>query len=208
MEYLRIAVDLLKALAWPALALYVLAVYREPIRRLVLIVPAKLEQTSKVSIGSLVVEMQTTLANIGDPELANELPHLSRSAYEQLLSMQNEDAVLTLVTFSGTADEHGILLPSSEEIEVARELTRMGLIESSEPLEEFIQFIEVLPQSPTPYDGGTWILRDSLSEIDYQRIVVHSCKITPRGQRLYEVLIGVILSTLTKDRPTDPNVRS
>jgi hypothetical protein len=107
MEYLRVAIELLKALAWPALALYVLVVYRDLLRRILLMLPAKLEQTSKVSVGSLVFEMQTTLTNIGDPALAKELPNLSRAAYQQLLTMGHEDDVLTLFTLSGTTDEDG-----------------------------------------------------------------------------------------------------
>jgi hypothetical protein len=203
MEYLRIAVDLLKALAWPVLALYFLVVYREPLR-------AKLEQTTKVSVGSLVVEMmQTTLANIGDPALAKELPHLSRPAYEQLLSMQGKDDLRLFSSIEGLVvdGDEGIVLANTEKLAVARELTRMGLVESSEPLEGFIQFAEALPQEPSLIPNvGTWILEKSLSDTQYRRLTSHACRITPRGQKLYEVMIGVILSTLTKDTPADPHV--
>jgi hypothetical protein len=201
MNYLHAVVELLLALAWPAVALYFLLTYREPLRDLILVVPKKLEQTSKFSFGSLVFEMQATLVNIGDPSLARELPRLSRAAYERLLTMQDDDDVITLITYHGENGGSGIVLAKEKKQKVALELERVGLIEATEPIKDFITFAKTLPQSSRPSGKGTWIPTNSLNEEQEGRLNAHNCKVTPRGRRLYEVMIGVVLSNLTGPSP-------
>ena len=198
MAYVRLAIEFLQVIAWPALVLYALVAYRDPLRRLLLVIPKKLAQTSKLSFGSLVVDMQTTLINVGDPALAKELPHLSRAAYEELLSMKGDDSVFSLIVHAGTEGQNGIQLTDPDELAVARELYRVGLIKGDEPVDTFIQYVQSLPHTPRPF-GGTWISEASLSREQSDRLQNTFYKLTPRARRLYKVMVNVILSNLTSD---------
>jgi len=161
-------------------------------------IPQKLEHATKVSIGSLVVEMQSTLTSIGDPALAMELPKLSRKAYETILSLQEEDDVLSLLTFIGGDGYKGIQLAEGEELKAAIELEQVGLIQCSEPIHSIVEFANSLPHKPEPYDDEeTYIPENAITKEQYSRLLGFNCKITTRGRKLYEVMIEVILSNLT-----------
>lgn len=207
MEYYRITIELIKAVAWPLLVLYILIRYRVPLRRLILMIPQKLEHATKVSIGSLALEMQATLTNIGDVDLALEVPKLSREAYETILTLTENENILTLITFSGGQGGERLKLASPEEMEVALELERVGLIQGPEPIENFLTFAKSLPHKKSLLGGATtWILRDSVKEEEFLRLMRFYCRITPKGRKLYEVMIDVILSSLTAK--SEPIVRN
>jgi hypothetical protein len=81
----RIAVDAIKALVWPILLLSLVLVYREPISAVARLLPQKVRDSSRISVGSLSLEIAELAAKRGDNRAGVLLRDLSKESIEILL---------------------------------------------------------------------------------------------------------------------------
>lgn len=163
-DFLKLALEYLKVLAWPLLIVGLLAVYRPPIKRLIASLASKLEAAHSLTIGSFSLEVQRRASDLGSPKLARQIGQLSFNAIESLV-LTPRSGTMALVNVNdfgapqGLPNEYGI--PLQPELNGLRELVRRDLIVFSEPLDGYLSFLsstgERREKNPTvESDDRTW----------------------------------------------------
>lgn len=198
---LKLLVELVTAIAWPFVALYVLIYFRAQLRDSLQALAKKLETVSKVSVGGLSVELQAFIQATGDTELIGILPKLSRRAFERLLDIREKNHSFHLCA-SGTRhniEGQVLSLDFDERLEALRELERLQLIKFTEPLWEFESFYEALPgyaleRGSTRATG--YVQFRLLSEEQLKRATAQAYSLTDLGRRAYDAVFTVVLKQL------------
>ena len=197
MEALKLLIELAKALAWPLVALYALVYFRRPLRSALDLLPEKLRNVSKVTVGSLSFEVQAYLQATGDDELLRVLPKLSRRAFEKILDLRvtNHHYVLcSRGTSMAVSDEH-YTLRKDEDFSVLHELEALGLIRFAEPLVDFEAFFETLPGyaaiAGSTSEGSVVVA--ALSADQVQRVEAERYALTDLGRRAYDAVFTVVI---------------
>lgn len=80
-------IGLARACVWPLFLLIVYVNFRQPINDSVRLLPQVIGSTSKVTIGSLALEINRTAEATGDPKLVAAIGRLSPEAVKELLSI-------------------------------------------------------------------------------------------------------------------------
>jgi hypothetical protein len=80
-------VDLIKVTIWPFMILVFLIFYGSEISQIIKIIPKKLENSSKISVGSLSLEIEKSARITGNFELAEIIKNLSENGIRKLLTL-------------------------------------------------------------------------------------------------------------------------
>ena len=191
LKQLELFVQLVQALAWPLLILLLFVFLQKPLRRVLAVLPEKISESKKLTVGGLSFELQETAKAAGNPELAQLIGGLSTEAIKKLLrsSGTSHQLVGTYRPLNGPTE---YFLPSSEEEAPLLELERQGLLQFTVPYWEFQKFVRSLPLevngarlSGQPLDGE---LEKRLFEQGYE--------LTPLGQKAFELVIQAVASEL------------
>jgi hypothetical protein len=197
MDALKLLIDLTQALAWPLVALYALIYFRSPLRCALELLPEKLRNVSKVTVGSLSFEVQAYLQATGDNELLTVLPKVSRRAFEKLLDLKvtNHHYVLCARGTKVGAMGEGYLLRTDETLSPLRELEELGLVRFTEPLSEFVAFFETLPgyTTTTSYSGEGFVAIAPLAAEQVKRVDAEAYSLTDLGRRAYDAVFTVVV---------------
>src|SRR5436190_13220571 len=79
--------DLLKAILWPVLILFIFFTFKNDIINIVHLIPDKIQSSSKISVGGLSIEIEKSAINSGDPKLAGIIKNLSEQGIRKLLTL-------------------------------------------------------------------------------------------------------------------------
>lgn len=115
LQYFEGVVSLVIAFRWPVLILLFYLLFRGPISESVGLLPQVISQSSKITIGSLALEINQTAQATGNPRLIRAIGGLSPAAIKMLLRI-------------GEGDFEWRYVPSSDEERTAQELAGRGLL--------------------------------------------------------------------------------
>jgi hypothetical protein len=201
MDVISAITSLVGALAWPSVCLYALVYFRKPLRAALELLPSKLQNVSKFSVGSLSFEIQAVLQANGDTELMNLFQKLSRPVLEKLLDLKEKNRFYGLVTSSTKRDTDGRLLSlrDESELEVLREMSALGLIQFTEPIDDFLKFFQELPSytlKAAPPRSEAWVSEAALPPELIKRLTQMHFSLTDLGRRAYDTLFTVVIRQL------------
>jgi len=144
LEIAKLIVELVRAMAWPMLALLVLILFYKPIRLAITGIAEKFGTANKLTFGSLSIEIANKARELGDPVLAAGIGALSPVAIEQLLRAPTSGSK-SLLAWAHLESARGLYLPPPPEISALAELETRGLVVFTTPLKPFVEQIRNLP---------------------------------------------------------------
>ena len=129
--------DLIRATMWPLIVLIFFFAYNTEFNKIIKLIPDRLEQSSKISIGSLSFEIERTAKLTGNEELADIVKNLSEDGIRKLLTLgTGSHALIAHGSFiEGSISETSFNTPP--DLDVLLELEKNGLIKGDEPLDKF-----------------------------------------------------------------------
>lgn len=170
--------------------------FRDPIRRTIAVIPAKLEQATKGNIGSLSWEIEQSVRQAGGSDLAARVGRLSRPGIQALINTPLYGSGGLHGAYTGNKGERGYILPPPDRLNGFRELEAAHLLRFQEPLDPWLRFIESLPMRedlsvPVPW-GRTMILTSPLTPEQERRIHAQYYELTPKGVQAVEAIVNAI----------------
>jgi hypothetical protein len=193
---LSLLVDLVKGIVWPLLALTFFLIFREPIRRTIVLVPDKLEKADKANIGSLSWEIQQRAKEQGGSDLAARVGALSPAAIEELISTSRYSSVGFLSTYEDPQGSRGYTIPSDTRLKGFEELESAQLLKFRQPLADWLDFFRSVPVRDDPSVkipfGRTVIPLQPLTPEQRRRIELQSYELTPKGTQAVEAIVKAI----------------
>jgi hypothetical protein len=189
---LELVVQLVKAAAWPVLALVVILSIRAPLIRSANLLPKMLEQSTsaKVSAGGLSIEIQRAATAAGIPQLGELIRGLSPEAVELLL-----DTGKRRQGYVGSSREREYTFPSAADKKVLLELKEKGLLAFEMPFEEYEAFVSHLALEPAPGSWGERVgLRATrpLTEEEVRKLRQQTYFLTDRGKKAYDLVLDAV----------------
>jgi len=154
-EFLKLIIEGIQVLAWPILTVILVLMYNRPLRKMLDSLSSKFSEASKVSIGSLSLEVQAKAREAGNPKLAREVGTLSPPAIEQLLRTPRVGDMILLST-SDYQGNRNYGLPKLDEMNALRELEQKGFIKFREKLEPFLDKLHALRNTSIPNSDRVW----------------------------------------------------
>lgn len=187
--------ELLRAVAWPLLALGFVLLFYAPIRRLIEIVPAKLDKADKANVGYLSWEIQQRVRERGGTELARIVGALSPAAVEELIRIPRHGTMALPGSYSGPNEARGYVIPSSVRSNAFRELRSAELIKFAKPFDDWLNHLALLPvreEKVDPNDGERTIVLATPLTPQQEEGVRQSYELTPKGEQAVQAIVGVI----------------
>ena len=196
-EAMTLVLEFAKALVWPVFITVMIIVYRKPVRAVLQNLIDKFSQASKVTIGSLSLEIQQRVRQAGNPQLARAVGELSPGAIAELLRTPRGGRMILV----STREEKGAMdlgLPSTEHLAVLQELESQGLLRfSPKSLKDFQRFVRSFPAKPsrTPNEGRPyWIKASSITGKKAKEIEEEGYEFTKEGRESADAVIVAVAS--------------
>ena len=192
---LALVVELLRAVAWPLLTLGFVLMFYAPIRRMIELVPAKLDKADKANIGYLSWEIRQRVRQQGGTELARTVGALSPAAVEELIRIPRHGMMGLPGSYSGPNGATGYVIPSSVRLNAFRELQSAQLIKFAKPFDDWLNYLAVLPvreEKADPNDGERTMVLEMPLTPQQEEGVRQSYELTPKGEQAVQAIVGVI----------------
>lgn len=209
--------DLIKALLWPVIIFIFFLSYRSEFNSIVKLIPKKLENSSKITIGSLSFEIEKTAKESGNGELAEIIKNLSERGIRKLLTLGSgrHSLMVRNETTANSNSEKSYSIP--RDIDVVQELAKKGLLVTDEPLDNFISFFMNL--KPIEKEQYTWtdespidshgdpisqkytelqIPISKLNKSDEERIDHYGFQLSSSGKKAFDIIVHVIAEQINK----------
>jgi hypothetical protein len=195
-ETLLLLVELVKATAWPLLALVFFLLFQQPIRRTIALVPDKLEKADKAAIGSLSWEIQRHATEQGGNDLAVRVGTLSAAAVEELLKTPRDGSMGFVSKYTRSNLPTAYILPSESRMNGFRELESAQLLKFREPLGDWLEFVSSLHmQDDKTFDrsyGRTVAPSKPLTSEQRARLEGQYYELTPKGTQASEAIVKAV----------------
>lgn len=200
LETLKLFVELVKVLAWPAIVVGAFLMFRQPIEAIVEDLPLKFSQASKVGVGALTLEIQQQAKAAGNPQLAMRLGKLSPEAIKLLIEV-GESRVILVGEYINTGEgKDKFTIPTVDKLKVVRELEENGLIDYEEDLDSFFTWI----QSPlfevvsTQWDYKIQSFKSvrPLLPAELERLKKQSYRLNKLGKKAWQTVLYAVLEQL------------
>lgn len=205
--------DLIRSLIWPFIILLVFIIYGSEINQIIKLIPKKIETSSKISVGSISLEIEKSAKQIGNAELGEIIKNLSESGIRKLLTLGTGrfNIILRCEYREKTESEKAFSLP--HDISVLEELEKNGLIKSNDnmSLESFIAFFKrkkpieriwygdpnasysTSPETKTTQKFSEFTLPFSkLNQQEYKLIDGYDIELSENGRKAYEIIVQVV----------------
>ncbi len=202
--------DLLKAALWPIIAVIVFFSYKDDIGKVIGIIPKKFEDSSKITMGSITLEIEKTARSSGNAELGKIIKNLSERGISKLLTLGQSSHMVMYNTANshGGPEEHNFKTPS--DMDVLLELEKNGLLTGDGSVEEFFDFVKSLDHTTEvvyAYPDGTESQSSSddafrverlkiehaiLSKQQYKKLDDYTVRLSDDGRKAFEIVIKVI----------------
>ena len=201
-RYFETSVSLIKAIAWPFIVLLLFVILHEPIIKLIKLLPDRVAQSTKISVGSLSFEIQQAATASGNPELADLIGGLSTSAIEELLSLGK-----SFHRYVGSNDEEQIYYIPNETIKrTLLELEKAGLLKFDMPMDEFDRFLNglnLVRVNPNDVNDTGYKPTRPLSPDEKNKLKAQDYSLTPVGKRAFELITEVVAQNIKKVPPSE-----
>lgn len=194
-------VNLVKAVIWPALILYVFFALHVPIDQILSELPEKLSEAQKISVGSLSLEVQAQAKRTGGMELAVTLQNLSPKAVALLININRA----YWAVYSLDMQERKIFGPSPERVKLVAELQSQNLLVFSEDPLAFDKFLKTLQLTKTS-EGRTsehgeeqpaeYKLTRDLTEEENKRLQREQIHLTELGASAFDSVVAAVVEQL------------
>lgn len=204
--------ELIRTLAWPAIFLLVFFIYGNIFENLIKLVPQKFEQSSKskFSVGSISFEIEQAAKETGNSELGETIQNLEADAIRELLFLgQGPHSILTRQNDSATGKITAFKIPPA--LDVLYDLNKQGLIEISEPIDDFLKFFYSLhpitdPESSRkrrkqsePYYFDLILPVSQLSPEDKERLASYNVRLSESGKKAVDIIVRVTAEQIKKE---------
>jgi hypothetical protein len=199
LEWARTIVDLLKILAWPLLVLYFFFVVEAPLLEIFRQLPNKFSQATKVTVGSLSLEIQEKAIKSGNPALAERLGKLSAQAIEQLIRTDKTGKIVLVGLGDRRRGENAYTLPPRSALNALLELEARGLIEFREDLGAFLEFFQKLPlkrETESVSDRDRFLVVGPITSQQREQLDSQVYFLTDLGHQAYEAVVDAIADQL------------
>lgn len=204
-------VDLLKAILWPIIVLFIFFSYKTELGEIIRLIPKKIETSSKISIGSISLEIDKKARSTGNEELGGIIKTLSEKGIRRLLTLGigRYDVIVHSKIYDNGKEGDSYTIP--HDWDVLQELEKSGLLKADEPLEKFLSFFKSLhPIGKTVYlskDDHTSTSPDEtynqkfveltmpvsrLNADDYKRIDRFAVELSESGKLAFNIIVRVV----------------
>jgi hypothetical protein len=194
-DYLRLAVDLTRAIAWPVLVLAAVVTFREPVRDVLNVLPQKLSEAGRLSVGSFALEVQAQTRAQGNPELATILTGLSREAIQRLMSVPEKTHFLIAYEYASIGE---YTLFTDKDLDALNELATKGLVQLDEPLPTFRAW--VMTRFRKTDQGNSYKPIAPLSATERSRMIGQGFALTTLGSQAIRAIVNAVVQEI---RATD-----
>ncbi len=211
--------DLIKAILWPLIVLIILISYHREFTSIIQLIPKKLDQSSKISVGSLSFEIEKSAKSAGNAELADIIKNLSEKGIRKLLTLGSGNHSMMIHPGNSTDPNYPKQFSLPVDIDILKELEKSGLLLADEPIDKFLKYLKTLhPTQETEYvspSGSTTreprdsftvkfdnliIPVASLSPEDYKKVDSYMIRLSDTGKKAFEIIVHVIAEQINKDR--------
>jgi hypothetical protein len=199
LDVLKLVVDVLRILVWPALVVGAFIVFKGPILSIANELPLKFSAATKVGVGSLVLEIQQQARAAGNPQLALRIGKLSPEAIRHLMQMGESHMILV----GSGKDPQGnptFVYPEEKRVRAARELAANGLVEFKEDIDAFFKWIESDRfRRTSPYgrsDSRDFVPTSPLSPAEELRLKDQYYKLNDLGRKAWQAVLDAVLEQL------------
>jgi len=211
-------VDLIKVTIWPFMILVFLVFYGSEINQIIKIIPEKLESSSKISVGSLSLEIEKSARITGNFELADIIKNLSENGIRKLLTLGSGPHSLMV---RNEINDHGQQKKAYSipiDIEVFQELEKCDLLKADEPIDKFISYFKSLnPVKKDRFRDNHGSASDSkrdefqtgyteymlpvenLKSADVEKIDRYEVILSENGQKAFNIIVRVIAEQIKKE---------
>jgi len=192
--YFPLWTELLKAIAWPLLALTFFIMFHSPIARTIALIPDKLEKADKGNIGSLSWEIKQQAKEQGGSDLAERVGTLSPAAIEELVKTPRDGSMGFVSSLSGRQNAYTI--PFESRITAFLELEAAQLLRFKDPLADWLAYVAKLPlqtdESVKLSYGRTVFATEPLTPQQHRKLDEQSYELTPKGKQAVEAIVTAI----------------
>lgn len=208
LDVLKLVVDVLRILIWPALVVGAFVVFKQPVLSIANELPLKFSAATKVGVGSLVLEIQQQARASGNPQLASRIGKLSPEAIRHLMEMGQSHMIL----IGSGKDPDGnttYFYPEENRVQAARELAANGLVEFKEDIDGFFKWIKSDRfRRTSPYgrsDSRSFAPTSPLTPTEELRLKEQYYKLNDLGKKAWQAVLEAVLEQLRapveKDAP-------
>lgn len=198
LDLYRVSVDLVSAVAWPMLVAVLLVAYRQPLREITSALPQKFLAASKVSVGSLSIEIEEKARATGNPVLIQSLHGLSPEAVKYLLEIGRTGIPLFVEgkTFGGPK---AYSLWVNDRMPVIRELASRGMLEFGEDLDPFLAWVKSRFRVVRDRDGTElFVPTPPLLPAEERRLRAQFYGLSPLGKQAWDSVLAAVSKELAK----------
>lgn len=187
-------IALIKAAAWPVVVLVLYSQLHVPITKLFEELPKALSQSSKLSVGSLSIEIQRSL-KLSDPLLADKLKGLSESEIQELLDLYP----LGWQWIGHSNDKTHYYFTRQERIDVWKKLNARGLVTFNKTPEAFTKEIDRYPWTSKTTEEG--VLK-SPTNAQVLFLEDQATDLSDDGKKVITAAFGVMVRAMAEEGKT------
>lgn len=199
MKEIKLIIQLIGVLAWPGVVLYVIISFHTPLKKLLEQLTKKFSEASasRISFGSLSLELENRLQQQGAGILAEAARKLSRGAFDLILRLGDPNHHHGL----GSAGPNLYYLPDPKMLAIILELHQAKLLAFTEPVEEFLRFVQthslVKHVASSSGQGHVVLSKEGLTDIERKRVEHMNFRLNEEGKRVHDALLEILLTQLS-----------
>lgn len=197
--------------------------YKSDLNKIIGLIPKQIEKSSKISVGSLSLEIDRTAKISGNVELAEIIKKLSEKGIRKLLTFSSISHAVLVHSKAKDTNEEYFTLPS--DIDVVLELEKNGLIKGNSHIdknltvEDFISLFKTFPSkkvaiymSPEGFSMdekygkftekitqnrvfGSQLRPDELAQLNNYTI-----QLSDQGKKAYEIIVHVVAEQINSSQ--------
>jgi hypothetical protein len=188
-SYIDLISKCINLVNWPIVAIIIIILFYSPFKRIVELIPGKFEQSSEISIGTILsLKIQEQAKASGNEELATIIEGLSKDSIEWILKIGDGSYRVIGSDDGGTGIAINYFISPSYSVWI--ELYNRGLITSTVDLFKF----KVLFNSLGPINDKIPV--NSLTEQQKDQLLNNYIELSDSGKKAYEIIIKVITDSI------------
>ena len=197
--------EIIVALAWPVVVVFIAIWYREPLHRILTLLPFKLRNTKKLEVGKISLEIENRAIASGFPELTESLKNIPPESVKELLRKQDNDHGISFhgIWHGKDGDQTILMFPPAHQVEALQDLRNRGLISVAEDFDSYFEKLDNLGYIRTETEDNIYYnLGSDIDEIHTEKmmeITKMHISVTPRGRMAVTALIDAMSSQLAED---------
>ena len=163
----------------------------------------KFSEATKVTVGSLSIEIQAKALEYGNNELADKLKNITPEAIDKLIHVPKIGDQILIGTGNDSKNRQFFTLCNDNELKTLYELESKGLIVFREPLAGFMSFFFSLPikkDESIQADFPSFKIKGEISELDLVRLRNQGYSLTSLGRKAVDAILAAIVEELKKDQ--------